>query len=384
NPQSRRRRAAVAAFVVVTLIISFGFASLTIDVGLLYNAKADLQRTADAAALAGASAYLTDAALAQEHAQVEQIVIERAIYIASQNPTLGTPTVLETSDVVAGYHDYDNPAGPLLIGGALNAVQATARRTADSPGGSIPLLFAAIWSKSSGNVSATARAAFDDRFAGYNVPDGGGGLLPFAIHEAIYEDRMLNGTDNYSYDNAIANTPDGVPEVSLFPWKWNDTDGELVTGADGAEGSGNFGTLNIGLDSLGASALGDQILTGITAEQLETEIGTSQLTFVDENGDPQTYTVGGNPGLSVSISDAVEAHLGEVISFFLHSGATGQGAGATYEITGIRFARLMEVQLSGSTKVIVFQPVAYTDSNIIVQENAPSTNGQVGRIMLVQ
>ena len=63
-----------------------GFASLTIDVGLLYNAKADLQRTADAAALAGASAYLTDAALAQEHAQVEQIVIR-----ASQHaePLLG-------------------------------------------------------------------------------------------------------------------------------------------------------------------------------------------------------------------------------------------------------------------------------------------------------
>ena len=38
-----------------------GFAALTIDLGILYSTKADLQNAADAAALAGVSAYTTDA-----------------------------------------------------------------------------------------------------------------------------------------------------------------------------------------------------------------------------------------------------------------------------------------------------------------------------------
>src|SRR3989304_9625188 len=45
-------RGAVLVFTVVTLIVLLGFAALTVDVGYLYNTRADLQDTADAAVLA--------------------------------------------------------------------------------------------------------------------------------------------------------------------------------------------------------------------------------------------------------------------------------------------------------------------------------------------
>ena len=40
--------------------VLLGFGALTIDVGVMYNVRADLQRSADAAALAGAAAYTSD------------------------------------------------------------------------------------------------------------------------------------------------------------------------------------------------------------------------------------------------------------------------------------------------------------------------------------
>lgn len=53
--RNARRRASVLPSVAVCMTVLLGFAALTIDVGYLYNTAAECQRTADAAALAGAS-----------------------------------------------------------------------------------------------------------------------------------------------------------------------------------------------------------------------------------------------------------------------------------------------------------------------------------------
>ncbi|MHC4697259.1 MAG: pilus assembly protein TadG-related protein [Planctomycetota bacterium] len=46
------RRGVVLAFTLVTMTVLLGFAAMTIDVGMMYSIRAELQRTADAAALA--------------------------------------------------------------------------------------------------------------------------------------------------------------------------------------------------------------------------------------------------------------------------------------------------------------------------------------------
>ena len=45
----KRRRAATAVLVLVTLPVMLGMAALAIDVCVMYNTRADLQRAADAA-----------------------------------------------------------------------------------------------------------------------------------------------------------------------------------------------------------------------------------------------------------------------------------------------------------------------------------------------
>ena len=52
-----RRRGAVAVQVAVLMVAMCGFAAMSFDVGVMYNTKNELQRTADAAAL-GAAARL--------------------------------------------------------------------------------------------------------------------------------------------------------------------------------------------------------------------------------------------------------------------------------------------------------------------------------------
>ena len=59
------QRGAVAVQVAVMAPILIGFAAFSIDVGLMFNAKTDLQRAADAAALAGVAAYTTEAGIVQ-------------------------------------------------------------------------------------------------------------------------------------------------------------------------------------------------------------------------------------------------------------------------------------------------------------------------------
>jgi len=54
--RQKRRRAVVAVQVALALPVLTGFAAMTIDVGTMYNARNDLQRTADAAAMAAMGA----------------------------------------------------------------------------------------------------------------------------------------------------------------------------------------------------------------------------------------------------------------------------------------------------------------------------------------
>jgi hypothetical protein len=53
---------------------------------------------------------------------------------------------------------------------------------------------------------------------------------------------------------------------------------------------------------------------------------------------------------------------------------------------GIRYARIMAVTMTGSVhkRSIAVQPIPHIGPEVIIDEDAPSTNGQLGAIMLVQ
>ncbi|UCE60834.1 MAG: hypothetical protein JSU63_03610 [Phycisphaerales bacterium] len=382
---SNRKRAVVAVQVGVMLVTLLAFAALSIDVGAMYNARGDLQRAADVAALAGATSYVEDTMLqvrlnpdGGEISEVLSATITRVNELAAENASFGVDTTLiEGGDITTGWIDVTSGTSPIQVAGssdAYNAVQVVAKRTAEGLNGSIALYFAPIFGITLSETEVTATAVFDDHVAGFSPGEDPGILMPFSIHEDLFDSEITVGSDEYSYDSdddEIESDPDGLPEIKLFPW---------------TSTPGNFGLLNIGLPSMGAPGLADHIENGVPPEDLEAEIGTDVLTFYDWEGDPVTYDIGGDPGMTVSLTAAIETRVGDVVAFLLHNAVNYPGANAVYTVTDVRFGRVMKIKLTGSptSKTFLIQPVSYAGPGVVVDPNAPSSNGLAGRLKLAR
>jgi len=391
---SRRRRALVAVQVGVMLFVLLGMAALTIDVGTLYNARGDLQRTSDAAALAGASVYATDAMMrirmgtagSDTVASVISLASSRVGQFAGLNPTFGTTySNVNPGDILTGWMDLYSASASIQLNPLprnLNAVQVTVRREAGGEEGAnepVQFFFAPIFGRLVGEASATAVAVFDDRVSTIATSVPGAGILPFTIHENAFASELAAGGDSYSYNESsdtVTRASDGIREIRLYPYP--------LSGSGYTEGDGNFGVLNIGTGNQGLEAERQQILNGITPYDLELEIGTSDLTFYDDDGNPVTYDITGSPGLEASLKSTVSQIIGHVVGFFLHDNVVLSGSNATYTITQIRYGRVMAIRLTGSPnqRGLFVQPVSYTGGEIRIDPQAPSTGGLVGRLVL--
>lgn len=394
--RDNRRRAVVAIQVGVTLVVMLGFAALTVDVGTLYNTRNDLQRTADAAALAGASVYTTDAMMRIRQGTaggdaLSAIITQAGTRVdeyAGLNPTFGksAATQVASGDIAAGWIDLHSATATVQTPSppdSYNAVHVLVRRddSEDAGNGPVQFFFAPIFGRIVGQSSASAVAVFDDRVSGVNASGEGEDILPFTIHRDAFEQELNFGEDNYAYveeSNSVSSGPDGIREVRIYPYP--------LSGNGYEEGDGNFGVLNIGTGNQGVDAERVQILNGVTAEDFEMEIGTSNLTFYDDAGADITYEISGSPGLEASLKDAVGQKIGDVVGFFLHDKVVLSGANAIYRITDIRYGRVMDVRLTGPPhqRGIYIQPVSYTGGEVYIDPEAPSTGGLLGRIVLAR
>lgn len=374
-----RRRGVVAALVVVMLGLMLGMTALAVDVGVMFNARADLQDAADAAAMAGVSAYVGDEMLkirmgSSDLSTVTALTDSRSTTTSLLNDTFGASgTVIEANDLQMGWIDLLS-ASSTIVTGVLpdnhNAVTVTVRRTSKGSNGTVDFFFGSFLGQSQKDISATATAAFDDRVGGIDISTGG--MVPFTISETRYNDQLANGGDSYGFDentDSVTGGSDGIREIDLYP-------NNLAPG--------NFGLLNIGTPNQGVPALRDQIENGVTEGDLQTETGSSELTFVDGSGSPVTYNISGDPGLKASLESSIDTRVGMVIAFLLHDGVTGSGANSSYHITGVRFGRVMDVNLNGTSKGLWIQPVIYSGADVRIQTNAPSSGGLTGRIVLAR
>ena len=144
---ARRRRGVVAVQVGLMGTVIFGLTALTIDVGYLYMANAEMQRAADASALAGASALLLGSTP----------VHQRAITAAAQNPVIRSPvTPGELNVVIGNWEARSLSFTPSGEGDTFlpNAVHVTGARP------SVPLFFARVLGFNESDVEKEAIALF--------------------------------------------------------------------------------------------------------------------------------------------------------------------------------------------------------------------------------
>ena len=391
--QRSARKGAITVMVAILSVVLLGCVALAIDVGHLYVARTELQRAADSAALAGAQALGRNSeSPLGEYLFADNIYGQAESYGESNNCVRQAVILNRNTDIEIGY--LENPRDlsanlQTLPLDQCNAVRVVARRNSSNAAGEIPLFFAPLWGITTRAVSASAIAVLDDRFYAYR----GGNGAPFTLHIDTWNDEIVqgNGEDNYGYDKNtgdITNSPDGIPEVRLFPNREGPGGGKGKAKDGENDGAGNFGILEIGEGGNGVPPLRDQIRNGISQDDFVDLTGEPMIKFYDyDSGDEVSYSILGEPGVKAGLKDSMEEKVGQVVGFFLHNDVSGTGSNTVFNVVGMRFGRVMEVDLTGNAnngKAIIIQPVPHYDRGILTSPNAPSSDQLMGTLELVR
>ena len=181
----RDRRGAVLALVVLAIPVLVGVAALAIDLGILYVARSEAQRTADAAALAGASAYL-DYSAEDSPTAARDNAWARAVEYVGLNPIRGQASSTAPTEGAQGNFFY---AEDVTIEADLpNHVVRVWVRAEGSW-----LVFARIFGMTTGSVSAQAAA---------HVAESGISpcVAPIFLPDAPDINDLINGNPDPHYD----------------------------------------------------------------------------------------------------------------------------------------------------------------------------------------
>ncbi len=348
----------LCAFLMIGLIAMIAFA---VDIGYILVAKDQLQRSADASAMAAAWELVDEAGPAgrSDVTQINAAARTRAGQYAALNAVLTHAPALSGSDVEVGY--MANPTDPncpfTVVGSGIpNAVQVRVRRTSDQ-NGEVPMFFAPVLGIDRVATEADATAALINSISGFRAPADGSNLelLPFALDETTWNDLVQNGvgTDNYKYNSSnksVSGGLDGIKEVNLYP--------------QGTGSPGNRGTVDIGGSNNSTNDIARQITHGVSADDMAHFPG-SKLEF-DACG--KLY-LNGDTGISAGVKDELTAIVGKPRIIPIFRSVTGPGNNAMYTIVQFAGVRIMDVKLTGSmaSKRLIIQPC-----NIVAKGGIPS------------
>ena len=370
------RRAIGTVMTAVSSTVLIGFVALAVDMGMLYNVRVELQRSADAGALAGGWNLLGDERL-QGSAGLTTVFNEtrtNAVNLAERNQVFGSNPDVDpnaanapSGDVVLGYLSNPDDLSESLctdVGpSSFNAVSVLVRRDSVR-NGPIPLLFAQLIGFGSRPVTARGVAAIKDgAVVGYKVTpqSGNADLLPLALHinswNGLIAGTTTNG-DNFAYNpdtGVVSAGSDGVLELNIYPGAGS---GQLPPG--------NFGTVDIGNPNNSTADLSRQIRYGVNAADLAYLGGEVKF------GPDGVLPLNGDTGLSAGIKDDLAAIIGKPRAIPVFNQVAGPGNNAVYSV--IRFAgiRIMDVKLTGpmSGKRVIVQPAVVVDDAAIAQNGA--------------
>ena len=373
QPQQARRGVAVvlAIFFLVILLV---FVAIAIDFGYLVNARAEMQRTADAAAMAACWDYADQISNDETHANAASVAVLSAGAAAHDNAVCGAAPNLYATDFRWGHlNDFTNRAEPLDTSNPLNfnAIEITLRRTA-TQNGEIPFFVAPMFGQDGIGSQATATAAIVRDIAGFSTPVDGTNLdiLPIAVKETLWNSLLAgNGSDDWTWNKSTKRiTPggDGVVEINIYP-------------RDNAS-SGNSGTVDIGPSNNSTSHLSYQITDGITAADLAHHGGS--LAFNDEG----ILELNGDTGISAGIKDDLASIRGKPRIVPIFRKVQGPGNNAQYTIVAWGGVRIMEVKLTGAKnqKRVVIQVAPMVTKGVIPSDVSGTSQYVYSPVVLVR
>jgi hypothetical protein len=331
------------------MFVLFSFMAFSIDVGYLSQARAEIRRTADAAAMAGCWELYEQMQAGNNSENAYPLVRATSATVAALNPVCRQSPDLDSSattqDISIGYLDSvrgssisDDPTKPFYAV-RVNISKSSARN------GEVPYFFGRIFGDTGVDMQSDATAVLARQISGFSIPPSGSGyldILPFALDVDTWNDLLAeNANDNYSYDAAtgeVSAGADNILEVNLYP--------------QGTGSPGNRGTVDIGGANNSTNDIARQIVHGISAQDL---IDLGKPLMLDADG---SMTLNGDTGISAGVKDELASIIGQKRIIPIFSSVTGNGNNAMYTIVKWAGVRIMDVKLTGkmSGKKLIVQP----------------------------
>lgn len=359
KPHRNFRRGATLVLITIMLAVIMGVLAFAIDIGYVQTTKAQLQRTADSAALAAAWELMQADRLGSPAANQSTLTRAEATDYMALNKVLKQAPNLAVEDVDIGY--LNNPSDPSEAmkyddASKFNAVRVRVRRT-ESQNGAVGLFFGKVLGTNSVSMETTATAAFLKQIKGFKSPEDGQtlGILPIALDQDTWNALLAgSASDSWNYNattKTVSSGSDGVLEVNLYP--------------QGIGLPGNRGTVDIGSSNNSTADISRQITDGISVSDLAHHGG--KLEF-DSNG--KLY-LNGDTGISAGIKDDLASQIGKPKMIPIFESASGNGNNAMYTIVAFVGVRILEVKLTGpmNQKRVIIQPAKY-----LAEEAIGSTN----------
>lgn len=343
--QQQSRRGAISILAALLTIVLVAMVAFSVDIGYVLTAKEEMQRTADAAALAACWEYGLQLSKDKTAPAAAQLARTSASQYAAKNAVTNSPMNVDSNtandvggDVVFGYvSDLNSGADSFETNDAskFNAVHVRVRKDS-SINGEVPYFFARVFGLQGQVLRAEATAAIVRNASGFRTPADGSNidLLPFALDLQTWNSWVAgNGSDDWKWDPAtkhVSAGSDGKLEINLYP--------------QGTGSPGNRGTVDIGGANNSTADIARQILEGISPQDMQAFSDGGRTLEFDACG---KLDLNGDTGISAGVKDELAAIIGQPRVIPVFSQVMGPGNNAEYTIVKWIGIRIMEVKLTG-------------------------------------
>lgn len=375
KPSWTTRKGTVVLMASGMMVMVFGFAAFSVDVGYIALTKTQLQAADDGATLAAGMELLPGLGLGawKTPEEVKVSAGEAAKAVAAANRAGDQPQIYAdpNRDLRFGQYTWNATTGAYeKVWGATpyNMVEVTLRRDQEigAPDGPLPLFFAPVIGHRNASLSVKATAALLPGI-GMRIQSGSGmtaEFLPFTLDEETWN-MLVAGTpppvgdvrtyqDKFGYDyetKTVTHSADGIYEVNLFP-EGNPSQTDYPPG--------NRGTVDLGGGNNSTNEIERQILYGCNEQDLVPFGGELIATKTEP------LYINGDTGVSAGYKDELESIKGGTVRLIpIFESVSQNGDNAMYKIIKFAPARVMEVKMVGNPKRIIIQPAPLASSTVV-------------------
>lgn len=357
-------KGSILLMVGAAMVMMLAVSAIAIDLVNLYLARAQAQRAADAAALAGAQAFIstgcTNAGCNPGGIQ-ETVATQQAVAAAAQNDIAGQPAVVDpTSDVV---FSYPTPTEPQIT--------VTTGRT-------VPTFFAKVFGIQTVNVRAKATAEAYNQAGDSNTKLGATCVKPFLLPNCDPAHSSPAGSCAGQGAFFQAGTADALANPGLYPsgvqgmpWTLHSSGGPsqwyLAGFADAAASSASAIRDHIAMCTPAVYACGDYLPTANGSSVGGVAQGTDMLIHADSDGlnhgqDSIDTTIGPPFAITGGYNNPNPALRGKVfydysqspsvVTVPVYDGSTLPPGGTSVQIQGYMQIFIRDMHKSGTDKMI--------------------------------